>query len=346
MTDSNIQKINLTNDILPCCNGSKYYKGNCNIYNSVDKNGKSKCIDCEYIQAMGFIDYELSGYELEECCDLEESKKGKEKQPMLPDLLLVNKNNNKVVIEVKRIKNIKSSNRSANRIIIGKKNNVEQLLKSVYKTIKIEYEEMNKDIDELFNIILNSLTISMYINEKGLIYNPIYNKIALYYKGKRSKKRDGFIKSISKEVLSFILLNAKIICDKKKILKEYKFQVDDIGFIISLNNQEGFQGMYSERDEIISGIHFPKEYIKLEINEFYNDCKEKFINYYDCKKVLLIRNETYFYKDNIIDLINKIDKPDIIDEVWIEFIEQKEMYNEEIDDLEEVAIGKKYIKLN
>lgn len=47
----------------------------------------------------------------------------------------------------------------------------------------------------------------------------------------------------------------------------------------------------------------------------------------------MIRNETHFDKDKIVDVINKIEKPDIIDEVWIEFIEYKEIYNEEIDDL-------------
>lgn len=35
--------------------------------------------------------------------------------------------------------------------------------------------------------------------------------------------------------------------------------------------------------------------------------------------MLLIRNETHFDKDNIVDVINKIDKPDIIDEIWVEF---------------------------
>ena len=93
-------------------------------------------------------------------------------------------------------------------------------------------------------------------------------------------------------------------------------------------------------------MYFPEKHINRKINEFYDDCKKKFTNYHGSKKILLIRNETHFDKDKIVDVINKIEKPDIIDEVWIEFIEYKEIYNEEIDDLKKVAIGKKYIKVN
>ncbi|GAA0864788.1 hypothetical protein [Paraclostridium tenue] len=320
-------------DILPCCNGNEYYKGRYNIFNNKDK-GK-KCSDCEYIQAIEFIMSELNDYELNKCCDLEDSSKKN------PDMLFTNKfdDRDNVVMELKRIKNINSNNINYSDIITARKKNIEKFSTDIYSMIGLKYKELNIDIDKFFDIIINSITVGIYNSVREIRYNPIYNKIGLYYKGSRTKKRDEFIKSISKEILDFILSNAKIVSDNKKILKEYEFQVEDIGFFISLNNQEGFQVTYTYRDEISSGMYFPREHIKLKINEFYNECREKFINYHDHKKVLLIRNETHFDRDNIIDAINKIDRPDIIDEIWIEFIEY-------IDDLEEVAIGKKYMKLN
>ena len=331
---------NFLTEVLPCCNGNEYYIGKYNIFNNKDE-GK-KCSDCEYIQAIEFIMSELNEHELKICCDLEDSSKKN------PDMLFVNKFNNidTVAIELKRIKNINSNDINHSNIITARKKNIEKLLNEVYLIVESKYKELNIGIDKFFYIFINSITVSLYNNGEDIVYNHIYNKIGLYYKGDRITKRDDFIKGISKEILDFILINAKSASEKKKIITEYDFRIEDIGLFISLNNQEGFQGAYIERDEISSGMYFPEKHIKIKVNEFYNDCKKKFTNYHDSKKILLIRNETHFDKDKIVDVINKIDKPDIIDEVWIEFIEYKEIYNEEIDDLEEVAIGKKYIKVN
>lgn len=336
---NNESVVNFLTEGLPCCNGNKYYEGKYNIFKNRDK-GK-KCSDCEYIQAIGFITSELNDYELKICCDLEDSNKKN------PDMLFVNKFDNRdiVVIELKRIKNIDSIDSSYSKIITARKKNIEKLLNDIYLIVKLKYEKLNIGIDKFFNMFINSITVSFYNNGGEVTYKPIYNKIGLYYKGDRVTKRNEFIKGVSEEILDFILVNAKNISEKKKIITEYDFGIEDIGIFISLNNQEGFQGTYIERDEISSGMYFPEEHIKIKINEFYDDCKKKFTNYHSGKKVLLIRNETHFDKDKIVDVINKIDEPDILDEIWIQFIEYKEIYNEKIDELEEVAIGEKYIKL-
>lgn len=327
-------------DVLPCCNENEYYVGKYNIFNNKDK-GK-KCSDCEYVQAIGFIMSELNEHELKMCCDLEDSSNKN------PDMLFVNKLDNRktVAIELKRINNINSNDIIYSKIITARKKNIEKLFNDVYLTVESKYKELNIGIDKFFYMFINLITISLYNNGGDIVYNPIYNKIGLYYKGDRVTKRDSFIKGISKEILDFILINAKSVSEKKKIIPEYDFRIEDIGLFISLNNQEGFKITYIERDEISSGMYFPEKHINRKINEFYDDCKKKFTNYHGSKKILLIRNETHFDKDKIVDVINKIEKPDIIDELWIEFIEYKEIYNEEIDDLKKVAIGKKYIKVN
>ncbi|MDD7795907.1 hypothetical protein PTZ02_16785 [Clostridium sp. 'White wine YQ'] len=36
-----------------------------------------------------------------------------------------------------------------------------------------------------------------------------------------------------------------------------------------------------------------EEYIKTKVNEFYNECREKFTDHLDCRKLLLIKNEIH-----------------------------------------------------
>lgn len=324
-------------DLLPCYNKNQYYKGKYNIINNNDK-GK-KCSECEYIQALRFIINELKGYELEKCCDLEDSSKKK------PDMLFVNKSNNqdRIVIEVKRLKHINSNNQERSQKITARKKRIEKILNEVYKEINIQYKNKSLGssiIDKMFQDIINSITVLFYNKAREIAYISIYDKIGQNYKGHKEKN---FIKDISFQVLEFIMINllAIINSDKKSFIVEKDFCIDDIGFYVVFNNMDGFKGTYIERNL----LNFPSEHIKLKINEFYNDCKEKFVDYNKEKRILLIKNETEYYEDEIIKIINTIEKPDSIDEVWLEYIEYEEIYNEDIDDWEEVIKERKCIKL-
>ncbi|MGM8316776.1 hypothetical protein ACSXC4_14970 (plasmid) [Clostridium perfringens] len=320
---------------IPCLN-SNYYRGKYN--KKVNKDKGRKCNDCEYKQIENFILNQLKGYNLENCCDLEDSSKKN------PDMLFVNakKISDKIAIEVKRLNNINANDEKYSSMVTAKKKNLENLKISVYKNLISIIKNCGLPQIEM---LINSIDIWLGNNREGYIYSPIYNKVGLYYRGNRVKKRDILIKKISIEILRFIRANSERASNGENLIKDYSFNFDDIKFNISFNNLSGFNLRYIERNEIISGMDLPKEFIEKKVMCFYNECKEKFINYLACKKILIIRNETCFDKNKLMSIINKVNKPKIIDEIWIEFIEYYEIYNEITHQLDEITKGKRYIKL-
>lgn len=326
-------------NMLPCHRdntNSKYYKGKKNILNN-------KCKKCEFVNSLAyFMLKNYSGYALEKCCDVESSE-GKE-----PEAVFINRDNikDKIAIEVKSFHQIFNADIiKDDKERSRQKRFTEKILNDIGNNVYIKVDKILKEsnivlIPELSDLFLYGLLLTVYrdtvYEEKHGIKHAISKPIADEFLSYRGKKEQKLIEEITEQVVKYIVDNI-FVCFKgetKKYRRYHEFKIDNLNFQIGKSKRDSkFSIAYRERGGT-SNFYPPREAFDNRINEYFKDCKDKFSGYMisEYKRVLLITNESNYFKDNIVEKLKKFEKPKHIDEVWCSFYVCEEIWNDELED--------------
>ncbi len=285
----NIEEIpkNLISQILPCYS----IEGTTN--NEINFHNCTNISKCEWIlNVSNFIEYlnhkENKEYKWTRCLDHGSSPKGKE-----PECELINNydSNDKLVVEVKSI-----------------------------------VELTDKEKQEKFSFInFNKIMECMLSFDKHLLLklniNPYSLRICSEIKwGKNIKKRN----------IELVIENLKKAIDSSfsnsldNTLSE-EFEVDGVKFVFGVLNEERAKEKGVKTGLAIYGplrrmnlndfIPEPNKY-KKKIDEYINNTVEKFKGYDECRKILLLLNNSKYFGYELKKYLSEMKKPDIINEIW------------------------------
>ncbi|MFZ2537322.1 MAG: hypothetical protein WAX04_00255 [Oscillospiraceae bacterium] len=342
------------NQLLPCHinnEDNKYYKGTKNIHNN-------SCQKCEFAKSLAYfmlINYDK--YALEKCCDVESSTDNQ------PEAIFVNRNvsDDKIAIEVKSLHqlynaNIKKDDKERRRINHFTDKILDEIGKRVYGKVDEFLTENNIVLtSEFVNLFLYGLLLKIYrdtdYEEENGQYFTIPKSVPNEFLSYKGKKEAELINTITVHVFEYIIYNI-IVClkgDVKKYRSNLEFKIDKLNFIIGKSNVDSlFSIQYIERGSIYNGLYPPIEAFGTRMNEYYEECKNKFSEYMtsEYRRVLLITNENRYIKDKIIEQVKVIQKPKYIDDVWCCFYVYEEIWNDQLEDFDgEKIVDIEYIKV-
>ena len=326
--------------LLPCHKDNIdniHFKGMKNIVNN-------RCKKCEFLKSLAlFITKNYNGFALEICCDVESSKDNE------PEAIFVNRAQpkNKIAIEVKSFHqifdaNIKKDDKEKSR----RKYFTDRILDGIGNRVFCEVDRILDENNitltpELSDLFLYGLLLSVYRDtayeeKEGLKYiisKPIAEEF-LSYKGREEQE---LIDSITEQVVTYIIYNI-FECLVKRNIKGYRncheFKIDNLNFTIGKSKIDSlFSIQYMERGDV---FYPPKEAFRNRIYNYFDECRDKFLGYMtsDYKRILLITNESNYFKDKIIEHLREFDKPNHIDEVWCSFYLYEEIWNDKLEDFD------------
>ncbi|MFI8715390.1 hypothetical protein [Brevibacillus brevis] len=341
--------------ILPCLEGNEdhiFYKGDTSLL-------KNMCKKCEYFSPLRFfMNKHYKDFRLERCCEVEIKNRGKQ-----PEAIFVNKSNpnEKIVIEVKSqlqmfATDIKRDEKETSR----RKRFEKKIINDIAKNTFIKANELL----EKFNIVLPTDLESIFLRGYVLSISRIPENVELMgkrfgvrrsvveeilsYKGEREKR---LIDAIAGKNVQF-LVNNIIDCglngaDKFSIYHEYT--IDKLSFMLQKADIDSdFSVRYIEYPSGVRDYFIPtKEAIEARMYKRFEECKLKFSNYMssEYKRILLIENENHYLKSNMLEILQNIEVPGYIDELWSSFYIIEEVWNEKIEDFEDTIVGVEYIKI-
>lgn len=340
-------------NMLPCHKDNtdnKYYKGKKNILNN-------KCKKCEFVNSLAyFMLKNYSGYALEKCCDVESSVDNE------PEAVFINRDNakDKIAIEVKSFHqifdaDIKKDDKEKSR----RKYFTDRILDGIGNSVFIKVDKILKESNivltpELSDLFLYGLLLTVYrdtvYEEKDGLKYSISKPIAEEFLSYRGKKEQKLIEDITEQVVAYIVYNI-LVClngDIKKYRSCHEFKIDNLNFAIGKSKRDSqFSIEYMERGGT-SNFYPPREAFANRINKYFKECKDKFSGYMisEYKRVLLITNESDYFKDKIVEQLKKFEKPKHIDEVWCSFYVCEDIWNDELEDFDgERIVDIDYVKV-
>lgn len=129
----------------------------------------------------------------------------------------------------------------------------------------------------------------------------------------------------------------------------HEYTIDKLSFMLHKADIESdFYVQYIEYPSGTRDYFIPKkEAIEARMNEHFEDCKLKFFDYMtsEYKRILLIENKNHYFKSNMLEILQCIQIPEHIDELWSSFYIIEEVWNEKTEDLEDQITGVEYIKI-
>jgi len=341
--------------ILPCLEGNEdhiFYKGDTSLL-------KNMCKKCEYLSSLGqFMNEYYRDFRLERCCDIEINNSGKK-----PEATFVNMTNpnEKIVIEAKlqlqmyEIKIAKDEEERRRRMRFEKKiiNNIakntfakaNELLEKLNIVLSIDHESIF-----LRGYVLSISRIPESVDFMGKRIGVLHSVLEeiLSYKGKREKWLIDAIVENNVRLLVKNIINCSLNGgDRFRCYHEYT--IDKLTFVLQKADIDSdFYVQYIEYPSDVSDYFIPsKEAIEARMNEHFEDCELKFSDYMpsEYKRILLIENENRYFKSNMLEILQNIQVPGHIDELWSSFYIIEEVWNEKIEDLEDQIAGVEYIQI-
>lgn len=341
--------------ILPCLEGNddhSFYKGDTSLL-------KNMCKKCEYFSPLRFfMNKHYKDFRLERCCEVEMKNRGKQ-----PEAIFVNitNPNEKIVIEVKSqlqmydIKIAKDDNERKRRMRFEKK-----IINDIAKNT---FAKANELLDKL-NIVLPPDLESIFLRGYVLSISRVPGNVEFM------GNRFGVRRSVVEEILSYKydrekrLIDAIVEKNVQHLVKNiidcglngadrfsfnHEYTIDKLTFKLQKADIDSdFFVQYIEYPSGVRDYFIPsKEAIEARINEHFEDCELKFSDYMssEYKRILLIENENRYFKSNMLEILQNIQVPGHIDELWSSFYIIEEVWNEKIEELEDQITGVEYIKI-
>lgn len=341
--------------ILPCLERNEdhfFYKGDTSLL-------KNMCQKCEYVSSLGlFMNKHYESFRLERCCDVEVGSSGKKPEATFVN---INDSNEKIVIEVKsqlqvyETKIAKDKEERRRRMYFEKK-----IINIIAKNTFVRANELLKK----YNIVLSRDQESFFLREYVLRISRIPENVEFM------GKTIGVLHSVVEELLSYRgkkekwlidaivennvqhLFNNIITCllnrgDKFRARHEYT--IDNLSFILQKADLgSDFYVQYTEYPVDESEYFIPtKEAVEVRMNKHFEDCELKFSDYMssEYKRILLIENENRYFKNSMLEILQNIQVPEHIDELWSSFHIIEEVWNEKIEDLEDRITGVEYVQI-
>ncbi|POO87533.1 hypothetical protein [Clostridium sp. 3-3] len=274
----------------PLNKDGKYYKGKINICDG-DKN----CNKCEYMHSYGeFICKHYNNYALEVCCDVDKKFFGDytDNNPKRPEALLVNRKNEneKIAIEAKTIyqalgNNIKMDNRKRalqNNFLYKLDSLPEKINQQLEKKLKEDGIGLKPGGAEEFN---KGLLLQIKCKKRG-------DKQLIELFQEVVKKEKEFLEEIASCSAEFMRGNIKKVIEKKPLDDYLEFYDDNFLFRIGKSyKSERFATEWFDNGIIASVFEPNKKLIQAKLEKYFRDCEEKFLQYDEYKRILLLIND-------------------------------------------------------
>ncbi|KIL38672.1 hypothetical protein SD70_24790 [Gordoniibacillus kamchatkensis] len=341
--------------ILPCLKGNEdhiFYKGDTSLL-------KNMCKKCEYFTSLRvFMNKHYKDFRLERCCEVEIKNRGKQ-----PEAIFVNKSNpnEKIVIEAKSqhrmfATDIKKDEKETSRRKRFEKKIINDIAKNTFAKANELLEKLNIVLPtDLESIFLRGYVLSIsripenveFLGKRFGVRRSVVEEI-LSYKGEREKRLvdaivEKNVQCLVKNIIDCGLNGA----DRFSFYHEYT--IDKLSFMLQKADIDSdFYVQYIEYPSGVRDYFIPKkEAIEVRMNEHFEDCKLKFSDYTtsEYKRILLIENENHYWKSNMLEILQKIQVPEHIDELWSSFYIIEEVWNERKEEYEDKPVGIEYIKI-
>ncbi|RIX60047.1 hypothetical protein D3P08_00175 [Paenibacillus nanensis] len=341
--------------ILPCLEGNGdhiFYKGNTSLV-------KNMCKKCEYFTSLRFFMNEhYKDFRLERCCEVEIKNRGKQ-----PEAIFVNKSNpnEKIAIEAKSQQqmfatDIKKDIKETSRRKRFEKKIIHGIAKNTFAEASGLLEKLNvvlpPDLESIFlrGYVLSISRIPENVEIMGKRFGVSRSVVEeiLSYKGEREKRLvDAIVEKNVQHLVKNILDCGLNGADRFSFYHEYT--IDKLSFMLyKADIESDFHVRYIEYPSGTRDYFIPKkEAIEVRMNEHFEDCELKFSDYMsgEYKRILLIENENHYFKSNMQEILQNIQIPGHIDELWSSFYVIDEVWNEKIEELEDQITGVEYIKI-
>lgn len=335
---------------LPCMkdsNDHKFYQGNPRA---------TKCKRCEFEDVLhDFIDQHFKEYALHECCDIDCRNSAK------PEAVFVNRNNrnDKIAIEVKKVIKVLDDNFKKNNRLLKAENSFNKFyLDKIGEQAVLALQEML--LNRVNQIKEKSYLLYLFLLQHTYItfgYDCL-NKTTfkdLFLKMSKTEQEDSYFQFRKglKEFYMYLLDLLLNPCSISENMYEKDFvithEINGKMYKLSLNIyfSKHENGPYIQWFDFnpYSEWRPNTNALRNKMMEYFDSCEKKFLSY-NCKHVLLLKNESNYFKNYLIENLQKFNKPMFIDEIWCSFYEYDEIYDEEGDFIGESIKGIVFEKIN
>jgi hypothetical protein len=298
-------------------------------------------------------------FRLERCCDVEMKNSN---QPQ-PEAIFVNKSNpnEKIVIEAKSQHQMFAIDLEKDKKETRRRKGFE---KRIINNIAINTYAKANEILEKLNIVLPPELESIFLHGYVLSISRIPENEEFM------GKRFAILRSVVEEILSYKgesekrLVNAIVEKNVQHLVKNivdcglngadrfsfyHEYVIDKLSFMLQKADiDRDFYVQYIEYPSDVGDYFIPtKEAVEARMNKRFEGCKLKFSDYMssEYKRILLIENENYYFKSNMLEILLNIQVPGYIDELWSSFYIIEEVWNEKVEDFEDKIVGSEYIKV-
>lgn len=339
--------INLILQLLPClpqCKDHVFFIGTKNL---IDNH----CNKCEYLNnLLPFMEQHYPSYSLLKCCDIEEREKSQ------PEAIFINKKdqNRKIAIEVKSLHQVRANNKKDDDFIRKRENRFEKnfvnnICENAIKNLEVTLKENNLyDQNEIIKLLFYGTMICFTCIQHNASKNVNIKEQII----KLSKKAEcELLQQLSKITKDYFSLKVKAFLqfDKDSINAVWKYDLDNFNIEVTIgkSSHDSFFSVQWFDGNPYSEWYVNKNNLTRKIQEYFDECQEKFLEFNDYKTILLLKNESRYFKNGLIDDLHNISIPPYIDEFWCSFYEYEEIWNDKLEDFDgEEIVGIKYVKIN
>lgn len=342
--------IDYNGKLYPCMEDNKDHK----FYQGKSKN--TRCSRCEFEDTLhDFIDHNFKEYVLLECCDIEYRDSSK------PEAIFVNRNNSKekIAIEVKRIfkvfdDNLKKDDKRQKAENSFKKYYLDkigqQAIWALQEILCIELNQINMNICMLNEFILQHTYITFgYDNINRCSFKELFLKMS------SSEQEDSFIqfrigfKEFYTHLLDLLLSpnsKSEFVCEKEFILEhEIYNKIHKHSLNIHFSKHENGPYIQWFDHNPYSEWRPNTKALMQKMNKYFKSCENKFSSF-NCHRILLLKNESNYFSNYLIDNLRKFQKPAFIDEIWCSFYQYDDIYDKEGELIGESIKGIAYEKIS